>query len=212
MMRNKTFLLGLLCLLLGSATAFAQVSGTVLEASTGESVIGASVLEVGTTNGIITDFDGNFTLNVSEGAQLEFSYMGFQPQTLPAKNGMVVRLSEDTYALQEVVAIGYGSQKKKEVTGSVASVKAEDFNAGVKTNPVGLLQGKVAGLNISRTTSDPTSTGYNIQIRGFSTLGQGTGSSPLYIVDGVPTSNIDNIAPDEIASMDVLKDGSAAAI
>ena len=149
MMRNKTFLLGLLCLLLGSATAFAQVSGTVLEASTGEPVIGASVLEVGTTNGIITDFDGNFTLNVSEGAQLEFSYMGFQPQTLPAKNGMVVRLSEDTYALQEVVAIGYGSQKKKEVTGSVASVKAEDFNAGVKTNPMGLLQGKVAGLNIS---------------------------------------------------------------
>lgn len=212
MMRNKTFLLGLLCLLLGSATAFAQVSGTVLEASTGEPVIGASVLEVGTTNGIITDFDGNFTLNVSEGAQLEFSYMGFQPQTLPAKNGMVVRLSEDTYALQEVVAIGYGSQKKKEVTGSVASVKAEDFNAGVKTNPMGLLQGKVAGLNISRQGSDPTSTGYNIQIRGFSTLGKGTGSSPLYVVDGIPTDNIDNIAPEEIASMDVLKDGSAAAI
>ena len=93
--------------------------------------------------------------------------MGFQPQTLPAKNGMVVRLSEDTYALQEVVAIGYGSQKKKEVTGSVASVKAEDFNAGVKSNPMGLLQGKVAGLNISRQGSDPTSTGYNIQIRGF---------------------------------------------
>lgn len=212
MMRNKTFLLGLLCLLLGATTAFAQVSGTVLEASTGEPVIGASVLEVGTTNGIITDFDGNFTLNVSEGAQLEFSYMGFQPQTLPAKNGMVVRLSEDTYALQEVVAIGYGSQKKKEVTGSVASVKAEDFNAGVKTNPVGLLQGKVAGLNISRQGSDPTSTGYNIQIRGFSTLGKGTGSSPLYVVDGIPTDNIDNIAPEEIASMDVLKDGSAAAI
>ena len=212
MMRNKTFLLGLLCLLLGSATAFAQVSGTVLEASTGEPVIGASVLEVGTTNGIITDFDGNFTLNVSEGAQLEFSYMGFQPQTLPAKNGMVVRLSEDTYALQEVVAIGYGSQKKKEVTGSVASVKAEDFNAGVKSNPMGLLQGKVAGLNISRQGSDPTSTGYNIQIRGFSTLGKGTGSSPLYVVDGIPTDNIDNIAPEEIASMDVLKDGSAAAI
>ena len=211
-MRNKTFLLGLLCLLLGSATAFAQVSGTVLEASTGEPVIGASVLEVGTTNGIITDFDGNFTLNVSEGAQLEFSYMGFQPQTLPAKNGMVVRLSEDTYALQEVVAIGYGSQKKKEVTGSVASVKAEDFNAGVKSNPMGLLQGKVAGLNISRQGSDPTSTGYNIQIRGFSTLGKGTGSSPLYVVDGIPTDNIDNIAPEEIASMDVLKDGSAAAI
>lgn len=214
-MKKEKHLLVLLCAMLLFPAVLAaqiQVSGTVLEASTGEPIIGASVLESGTTNGIITDFDGNFTLNVQPDAQLEISYMGFQTQTLPAKQGMVVRLTEDTYALQEVVAIGYGSQKKKEVTGSVASVKAEDFNAGVKSSPVGLLQGKVAGLNISRTTSDPTSTGYNIQIRGFSSLGKGTGSSPLYIVDGVPTSNIDNIAPDEIASMDVLKDGSAAAI
>ena len=114
--------------------------------------------------------------------------------------------------LDDVVVIGYGSQKKKEVTGSVASVKAEDFNAGIKNSPVGLLQGKVAGLNIIRTTADPTDTGYKIQIRGFSTLDKGAGTSPLYIVDGVPVSNIDNISPDEIASMDVLKDGSAAAI
>ena len=212
-MKHNLLLLGVLSAwLLVSTTMQAQITGTVLEASTGEPIIGASVLEVGTTTGSITDFDGKFTLNVAEGTQLQFSYMGFSTQTLPAKQGMTVRMSEDTYQIQEVVAIGYGSQKKKEVTGSVASVKAEDFNAGVQSNPVGLLQGKVAGLNISRTTSDPTSTGYNIQIRGFSTLGQGTGSSPLYIVDGVPTSNIDNIAPEEIASMDVLKDGSAAAI
>ena len=210
MMKNKTFLLVLFAAF--SMAMSAQITGTVLEDGTDFPVIGASVVEVGTTNGVITDFDGNFELNVAEGTQIQISYMGFATQTLAAKNGMVVRLSEDTHVLQEVVAIGYGSQKKKEVTGSVASLKAEDFNAGVKSNPVGLLQGKVAGLNISRTTSDPTSTGYNIQIRGFSTLGQGTGSAPLYIVDGVPTSNIDNIAPDEIASMDVLKDGSAAAI
>ena len=209
-MKNKTFLLVLFAAF--SMTMSAQITGTVLEASTGFPVIGASVVEAGTTNGVITDFDGNFVLKVAEGKEVEISYMGFRSQKLPAKSGMVVKLEEDTYTLQEVVAIGYGSQKKKEVTGSVASLKAEDFNAGVKSNPVGLLQGKVAGLNISRTTSDPTSTGYNIQIRGFSTLGQGTGSAPLYIVDGVPTSNIDNIAPDEIASMDVLKDGSAAAI
>ena len=211
MMKNKTFLL-VLAVALFSATMNAQITGTVLEASTDFPVIGASIVEVGTTNGVITDFDGNFELNVSEGTQIQISYMGFQAQTLAAKNGMVVKLEEDTYTLQEVVAIGYGSQKKKEVTGSVASLKAEDFNAGVKSSPVGLLQGKVAGLNISRTTSDPTNTGYNIQIRGFSTLGKGTGSSPLYIVDGIPTDNIDNIAPEEIASMDVLKDGSAAAI
>lgn len=212
-MKNKTLSLSLMALALMFSVAIqAQIKGTVLEEATGEPAIGASILQVGTTNGVITDFDGNFELNVPEGAQLQISYMGFATQTLPAKNGMVVRLAEDTHVLQEVVAIGYGSQKKKEVTGSVASVKAEDFNAGAKSNPVGLIQGKVAGLNISRTTADPTETGYNIQIRGFSTLGQGTGNSPLYIVDGIPTTNIDNISPDEIASMDVLKDGSAAAI
>lgn len=212
-MKHKALLLGLLSAwLLCSAGVQAQISGTVLEASTGYPIIGASVLEVGTTNGTITDFDGNFTINVAAGTELQISYMGFQSQTAPAAAGMTIRLTEDSYALQEVVAIGYGSQKKKEVTGSVASVKAEDFNAGVKSSPVGLLQGKVAGLNISRQGSDPTSTGYNIQIRGFSTLGKGTGSSPLYVVDGIPTDNIDNIAPEEIASMDVLKDGSAAAI
>ena len=212
-MKHNLLLLGVLSLwLLVSTTASAQISGTVLEASTGEPIIGASVLEVGTTTGSITDFDGKFTLNVAEGTQLQFSYMGFSTQTLPAKQGMTVRMQEDTYQIQEVVAIGYGSQKKKEVTGSVASVKAEDFNAGVKSNPVGLLQGKVAGLNIINNTSDPTQSGYDIQIRGFSTLDKGAGTSPLYIVDGVPVSSIDNIAPSEIASMDVLKDGSAAAI
>ncbi|MBQ2608275.1 MAG: TonB-dependent receptor [Paludibacteraceae bacterium] len=213
MMKNKTLSLCLMALALVFATAVkAQISGTVLEAATGEPVIGAAILQVGTTNGTVTDYDGNFSIKVPDGAQLQVSYMGFETQTVKAHNGMTVRLKESAHQLQEVVAIGYGSQKKKEVTGSVASVKAEDFNAGVQSSPVGLLQGKVAGLNISRTTADPTSTGYNIQIRGFSTLGQGTDSAPLYIVDGVPTDNIDNISPDEIASMDVLKDGSAAAI
>lgn len=212
-MKNKTLSFSLMALMLVFSTVIqAQITGTVLEEATGDPVIGASILQVGTTNGVITDFDGNFELNVPEGAQLQISYMGFAPQTVAAKKGMVVKLAEDTHQLQEVVAIGYGSQKKKEVTGSVASVKAEDFNSGVKSSPVGLLQGKVAGLNIINSTSDPTQGGYTIQIRGFSTLDKGAGTSPLYIVDGVPVSSIDNIAPDEIASMDVLKDGSAAAI
>ena len=212
-MRNKTHYLCLLALALVLAPSLkAQITGTVLEEASGEPIIGASILQVGTTNGVITDFDGNFELNVPEGTQLQFSYMGFQTQTLPAQKKMIVRLKEDAFEIQEVVAIGYGSQKKKEVTGSVASIKAEDFNAGVKSNPVGLLQGRVAGLNIINTTSDPTQGGYSIQIRGFSTLDKGAGTEPLYIVDGVPVSSIDNIAPEEIASIDVLKDGSAAAI
>ena len=189
-----------------------EVKG-VIEDSLGP-VIGATVLEQGTSNGTITDIDGAYTLKVSSAdATVEISCIGYTTQSfkasaVPAK----VMLSEDSVLLEDVVVIGYGSQKKKEVTSSVASVKAEDFNAGVKTNPMGLLQGKVAGLNISRQTSDPTSTGFSVQIRGFSTLDKGAGTSPLFIVDGVPVSNIDNIAPDEIASMDVLKDGSAAAI
>lgn len=212
-MKNKTLSRGLMALMLVFSVAIqAQITGTVLEDATGYPVIGASILQIGTTNGVITDFDGNFELNVPEGTQIQISYMGFQTQTVAAKKGMVIKLTEDSHQLQEVVAIGYGSQKKKEVTGSVASVKAEDFNAGVKSSPVGLLQGKVAGLNIINSTSDPTQGGYTIQIRGFSTLDKGAGTAPLYIVDGVPVSSIDNIAPDEIASMDVLKDGSAAAI
>ena len=177
-------------------------------------VIGATVLESGTTNGTSTGIDGDYVLKVSSpDAIIEVSCIGYATRTFPASQmPATVTLSEDAMFLDDVVVIGYGSQKKKEVTGSVASVKAEDFNAGVKTSPVGLLQGKVAGLNIIRTTSDPTNTGFNVQIRGFSTLDKGAGTSPLYIVDGVPVSNIDNISPDEIASMDVLKDGSAAAI
>ncbi len=212
-MKNKTLSFSLMALMLVFSMAIqAQITGTVIEEATGDPVIGASILQVGTTNGVITDFDGNFEINVPEGSQLQISYMGFAPQTLAAKKGMVVKLAEDTHQLQEVVAIGYGSQKKKEVTGSVASVKAEDFNQGVKPSAVGLLQGKVAGLNIINNTSDPTQGGYTVQIRGFSTLDKGAGTSPLYIVDGVPVSSIDNLSPDEIASMDVLKDGSAAAI
>lgn len=177
-------------------------------------VIGATILEQGTTNGTATGIDGDYVITVSgPDVMVEISCIGYATQTFAASQvPATITLSEDAMFLDDVVVIGYGSQKKKEVTGSVASVKSEDFNAGVKTSPVGLLQGKVAGLNIIRTTSDPTSTGFNVQIRGFSTLDKGAGTSPLYIVDGVPVSSIDNISPDEIASMDVLKDGSAAAI
>ena len=141
-MKNKTFLLVLLAAF--SMTMHAQITGTVLEASTDFPIIGASVIEVGTTNGVITDFDGNFVLNVAEGAQIQISYVGFAAKTVAAKDGMVVKLEEDTYVLQEVVAIGYGSQTKKEITGSVSSVKAEDFNKGAFNSAEGLLQGKVA--------------------------------------------------------------------
>ena len=208
-MRNKTILLVLFAAF--SLSMSAQITGTVLEASTDFPVIGASVVEVGTTNGVITDFDGNFVLNVVEGTQIQISYMGFAAQTLAAKDGMIVKLKEDTHVLQEVVAIGYGSQTKKEITGSVSSVKAEDFNKGAFNSPEGLLQGKVAGLTMSKDGGgDPTNRGFSVQIRGAGSL---TGSTtPLYIIDGVPGASMNNINPNDIESMDVLKDGSAAAI
>ena len=209
-MKNKTFLLGLI-MLMASTAINAQITGTVLEDATDFPVIGASVIEVGTTNGVITDFDGIFELNVAEGTQIQISYMGFQTQTVAAKDGMIIKLVEDNFALQEVVAIGYGSQTKKEITGSVSSVKADDFNKGAFNSAEGLLQGKVAGLTMSKDGGgDPTNRGFSVQIRGTGSL---TGSTtPLYIIDGVPGASMNNINPNDIESMDVLKDGSAAAI
>ena len=216
MNRIHLFFVGLMLSVLTSTQVFAQgkykVAGVVYDDM--GPAIGVSVIEKGTGNGTATGLEGDFSLTVSgPSAIVEISYIGYTTQSFKA-SAMPKRitLSEEAVSLTDVVVIGYGSQKKKEVTGSVASIKSEDFSAGVKSSPVGLLQGKVAGLNIIRTTSDPTSTGYNIQIRGFSTLDKGAGTSPLFIVDGVPVSNIDNISPNEIASMDVLKDGSAAAI
>lgn len=196
--------------------AFAQkapVKGTVKDAN-GEPVIGATVVVVETGLGVVTEFDGSYTIDVDKDATLWVSFVGYADIYEPVAGRTTIdfTLAEDAQQIEEIVMVGYGSQKKKEVTGSVASIKSEDFNQGIKTNPIGLLQGKVAGLNIIKTSSDPTNTGYSMQIRGFSTLDKGAGTSPLFIVDGVPVSNIDNISNDEIASMDVLKDGSAAAI
>ena len=163
------------------AIAQTQISGTVVD-QTGEPVIGAYVtLESDNSVGTITDFDGYYEISVPSNANLVFSFMGYESQTLSVagKSTLDVTLAEETTKLDEVVAVGYGSQKAKEVTSSVTSVKSEDFNVGVKGNPMGLLQGKVAGLNISKKGGDPTSTGYNIQIRGFSTLDKGAGSAPL---------------------------------
>ncbi len=199
-----------------SVAAYAQkasVSGVVTDAK-GEPIIGATVVDAKTNLGTITSYDGSYTINVDKNATLWVSFVGYTDIYEPVAGRSTINftLEESAQQIEEIVMVGYGSQKKKEVTGSVASIKSEDFNQGIKTNPVGMLQGKVAGLNIIKTTSDPTSTGYSMQIRGFSTLDKGAGTSPLFIVDGVPVSNIDNISNDEIASMDVLKDGSAAAI
>ena len=196
--------------LLCSTVMLAQnkVSGTVLDA-TGEPLIGVSVLEAGTSNGVVTDFNGNFTLTVKQGAQLAFSYVGYTSQTLVARNGMKVTLQEDNTVLNEVVVVGYGTMRRKDVTSSITTVKAEDLNRGVFTDPGQMLQGKVPGLVIS-STADPNG-GATITLRGASTLRSGA-MSPYYVIDGIPGVDPSTVAPDDIESIDVLRDATATAI
>ena len=196
--------------LLCSTVMLAQnkVSGTVLDA-TGEPLIGVSVLEAGTSNGVVTDFDGNFTLTVKQGAKLTFSYVGYLAQTLPAKEGMKVTLEEDNKVLNEVVVVGYGTMRRKDVTSSITTVKAEDLNRGVFTDPASMLQGKVAGLVVT-SSGDPNGSP-SITLRGASSLRSGA-MSPYYVIDGIPGVDISMVAPDDIESIDVLRDATATAI
>ena len=196
--------------LLCSAVMMAQnkVSGTVLDA-TGEPLIGVSVLEAGTNNGVITDFNGDFSITVKPSAKLTFSYVGYLSQTIPAKNGMKVTLEEDNKVLNEVVVVGYGTMRRKDVTSSITTVKSEDLNKGVFSDPASMLQGKVAGLTVT-TNGDPTGGG-TITLRGASSLRSGA-MSPYYVIDGIPGVDISMVAPDDIESIDVLRDASATAI
>jgi len=204
--KTMFFMFFLLC----STVMLAQnkVSGTVLDAA-GEPLIGVSVLEAGTTNGVVTDFDGKFTLTVKQGAKLTISYVGYTSQTVAAQNGMTVTLEEDNQVLNEVVVVGYGTMRRKDVTSSITTVKAEDLNRGVFTDPGQMLQGKVPGLVIS-STADPNG-GATITLRGASTLRSGA-MSPYYVIDGIPGVDPSTVAPDDIESIDVLRDATATAI
>ena len=197
-------------LLLVSTLTFAQskVSGTVKDAN-GEPLIGVSVMEVGTNNGAVTDMNGNYTLNVKPGAKLKLSYIGFTPQTVKAGSNSQIVLQEDNTALNEVVVVGYGTMRRKDVTSSITTVKAEDLNRGVFTDPGQMLQGKVPGLVVS-STADPNGSP-TITLRGASTLRTGA-MSPYYVVDGIPGVDISIVSPEDIESIDVLRDATATAI
>ena len=204
-------LLAVLMLYSNFALAQRTVRGKVSDAENGEALIGATVSVVGTTRGAVTDIDGNYSVDVPSGAtQLRFAYTGYAEEVvvLGASNTVDLAMKPGT-VLDEVVVVGYGSLKTKEITGSVASIRSADFNKGNVTDAAQLLQGKVAGLSISKPGSDPNG-GFNIRLRGLSTLGQNT--SPLIVIDGVPALNINAIDPNDVESIDVLKDGSAAAI
>lgn len=203
----------LLTLLSFSLTALAQqkVTGKVKDSS-GEPVIGASVVVKGNnTMGTITDFDGNFMLDVPTKSVLVISYIGYVTQEVPTagKKSLEIILKEDTKTLDEVVVIGYGTQRKWDVTSSVASVKADNFVKGAVKDVGQLIQGKVAGLAITNPNGDPTGS-TQIRLRGTNTIG-GANTAPLVLIDGIP-GELGTVAPEDVESVDVLKDGSAAAI
>ncbi|MBT6766670.1 MAG: TonB-dependent receptor plug domain-containing protein, partial [Prolixibacteraceae bacterium] len=193
-----------------------KVSGT-----DGQPIPGVSVVVQGTTTGTSTGIEGNFQLDVPVSAKsLLFSFVGMMPQEILIEGKTIfnIVLEEQTIGLEEVVAIGYGSQKKKDITGAVTSVRSENFNKGVATSPGQLLQGKVSGVNITSSSGAPGS-GQRITIRGQGTIRQGSG--PLFVIDGFPvglagtgsgSSPLNFINPEDIETMDVLKDASATAI
>ena len=186
------------------------VTGQIVD-SKGETIIGANIMEKGTTNGTITDFDGKFSLTTAPNATLVISYIGYQSVELPVsqiKAGQTITLKEDTEVIDEVVVIGYGTQRKGDVTSAIASVKSEDFTIGKIGDAADLIKGKVAGLSIAKGSGDPNSTS-TIRLRGVISVNGST--TPLVLVDGVE-GDLSTVAPENIESIDVLKDASAAAI
>ena len=208
------------CFLIAGVSAYAQVpvNGTVIDAANGEPIIGASVLEIGTTNGTITDFDGNFSLTVQPGAKLAISYMGYKTQELEATSHMSVKLGEDSELLDEVVVVGYGVVKKNDATGSVTAIKPDEMNKGLTTNAQDLLSGKIAGVSVTSDGGTPGG-GSTIRIRGGSSLN--ASNNPLIVIDGLAMDNngipgaanpLSMVNPSDIETFTVLKDASATAI
>jgi len=217
-MRNsawwKSGFLSLILFGFAISLTFAQestVTGSVSSDAEGP-IPGVNIVIQGTTTGAVTDVDGNFTITVSgPDAVLVFTSIGYAAQNVTVGNqtSINVTLVEDVLALDEIVVIGYGTQKKKELTSAISNVKAEEFNKGQINNAAQLIQGKVAGLSITKPGGNPNE-GYTMRLRGMSTIGANT--QPLVVIDGVVGGSLDNVDPNDIESMDVLKDGSAAAI
>lgn len=188
------------------------ITGTITDAGTGETLPGVNIVIEGSTIGTISDMDGHFSLNVNKSnAILLISYIGYQAQKIPvgSKGTFQIKLVSDTQALEEVIVVGYGTQRKEEVTSAVTKITSENFVKGPVVSPAQLIQGKVAGLAITSVNGDPDGNP-SIVLRGISTLSNDV--DPLIVIDGVPGGSMGSLQPEDIESIDVLKDGSAAAI
>lgn len=206
----KKILIAILAIFL-SSTAFAQkisVTGSVAD-SQHNPIIGASVIEKGTSNGVITDMDGHFSISVERSGVLSFSYIGYKSQELKATKSMTITLQENNELLDEVVVIGYGSVKRKDVTTSVSSVSTKDLDQRPILSVDQAIQGKAAGISVQSPNGMP-GTGMTIRVRG--TTSMNGSNDPLYVVDGVPMTDISYLSADDIADMQILKDASSAAI
>ncbi len=208
----KRWLLSLLGLLMFAPFLMAQAPVAVMGQVTdehNEPMIGVTVLEKGTTNGVITDVDGNYRLSVQSGATLVFSYIGFVTIEKPAIAGTInIQMKDDVLNLVEVVAVGYGVQRKSSVTGAISQVKAEDMQNRTISNAPAALQGKTAGVQVIQTSAAPGASP-TVRVRGYSS---NVSSNPLYVVDGIRLPDISGIDPNDIASMEVLKDAASSAI
>ena len=210
--RGSILFLLLFGLTIGLASAQQRtVTGKVTSAEEG-TLPGVNIVIQGTLQGTVTDVDGIYSIDVpGPEAVLVFSSVSFSTQTITVGNRSTINvvMVANITSLDEVVITGYGTQKKKEITSAITSVKADDFNKGNVNSPAALIQGKVAGLSISKAGGNPNG-GYDIRLRGMSTIGANT--QPLIVIDGVIGESLDNVDPNDIQSIDVLKDGSAAAI
>ncbi|MBP3287379.1 MAG: TonB-dependent receptor [Prevotella sp.] len=207
MKQTKRLIVSFFSLLLCTIMYAQEIGGNVVDA-TGEPVIGATVMEKGTSNGTVTDFDGNFKLKVAAGKTLTFSYIGYQTQELPAADGMKVTMQDDALALNEVVVTGYTTQRKADLTGAVSVVSVGELAKQNENNPIKAMQGRVPGMNISADGAPSGSA--TVRIRGIGTLNN---NDPLYIIDGVPTkAGMHELNGNDIESIQVLKDAASASI
>ena len=211
--KNLNVLILILSLLLGNFAMAQQtvLTGKVTDSSSGESLPGVAIVIKGTTNGTITDMDGIFTLNAKQGDVIQFSFVGYKPQEIvvQGQKSLAIKLDVDNVELGEVIAIGYGVQKKSDKTGAIMNVASTEFNKGVLTDPIQALQGKASGVQITKKGGNPND-GFSVQIRGAG--GLATGSSPLYVIDGVPGVDPTTVPTEDIESFNVLKDASSTAI
>lgn len=211
-MKRLFTLLTILCIT--TLTAFAQdavqISGKVVSKTDGEPLIGVTIIEKGTTNGTITDIEGNYSLSVNQGATITASYVGFKAEEFPVNNGGTINftLEEDNVGIDEVVVIGYGTQKKSVVTAAISSVNADDI-AGTTARVDNALRGAASGITVTASSGQPGAAS-QVRIRGVGTINN---SDPLYIVDGMPIDGgIDYLAPSDIQSIEVLKDAASGAV